>query len=319
MRRFAAGVVVLLAAACAPSSIARPTVTPTTPPAPVDSQAVAPPATIAPTPLVVLPAGLPAVCATKPLPTGPVIDVCASTTGVARTVTARSIMVQPDYGLEQILGLVDLTLHAGQIRVDLAPGVAVPDAGAHLSVTGPLTRLPDGARVLTAYVAVTLPNQPPSVPAGVLAARAVWDAARASWPLIPPAIIGEGDVTGTAAAALYPDGIAHVQVRTGVVPDAHTIWHEAGHIYHAAVLRSHGHAATLFTPEDEVGLAYWSARRLPGSWAQSLATGVWATTGFEILAETFAAVNTGDSELASTSGVPLDRDAMRSFFRNLSP
>lgn len=286
---------------------------------PLDSLAVAPSPSPASTPLVVQPATLPPICRNRPAPTGTVINLCATATGVVRSVAAGSLLLEPDYGQEQVLGLVDLALNGGRIRIDLAPGLAVPETGAHLTTTGALAALAGGARVLNAYVLTVLPNQPPSVPAGVLAARAVWDMARASWPLIPPAIIGEGEVSGTAAAALYPDGIARVLVRTGTVPDAHTIWHEAGHVYHAAVLRSHGHTAALFTAADEVGVAYWSARRLPGSWAESLATGAWATTGFEILAETFAAVNTGDTELASTAGVPLDRPTMLAFFRSLTP
>jgi len=85
------------------------------------------------------------------------------------------------------------------------------------------------------------------------------------------------------------------------------------------VLKSRGRPSELYTVQDEVGVAYWSARHLPGSWASSLATGAWSTTGYEILAETFASVTLGDTERATTYGVPLDRDAMRAFFRSLLP
>jgi hypothetical protein len=269
--------------------------------------------------LVVLTPALPPICAGKPNPPGTVIDPCRTVVGVARTVTATSLTLEPDYGQEQALGLVDLSQNSGRIRIDLGAGVLAPKLGAHLSAIGPLVTLADGAHALVpAYRIDALAEQPPSVPEGVLEARAVWAAARSAWPLIPPVIIGEADVNGTAAAALYTDGIARLLIHTGEVPDAHTIWHEAGHVYHAAVLRSHQHSAALFTAEDEVGTAYWTARALPGTWAQSLATGAWASTGYEILAETFAAVNLGDTERASTSGVPLDRAKLRAFFSGLS-
>ena len=263
---------------------------------------------------------LPPVCAGKPSPpTGAVIDPCRTVVGVARSSDAASFTVEPDYGQEQALGLVDLVRYSGRIRIDVGAGVIAPRVGAHVSAIGPLVTLADGAHALApAYRVDVLAEQPPSIPEGVLEARVVWAAARSAWPLIPPAIIGEGDVNGTAAAALYADGIARLLVHTGEVPDAHTIWHEAGHVYHAAVLRARQHSSALFTAEDEVGTAYWSARGLPGTWAQSLATGAWASTGYEILAETFAAVNLGDTERASTSDVPLDRTKMRAFFAGLS-
>lgn len=315
MRRLlvATAIVVLAGAACAPTAGVVPSPSPVR--TPLDTAVSAPSAT--PTPLVVLPATLPPVCRDRPAPPGTVVDPCATVSGVLSAVAATIGQLEPDYGQEQALGLAELA-RDGRLRILLPPGAA-PEAGAHVSVVGALAVQADGARTLSVYALTLLPQQPPSVPAGVLAARRTWAEARAAWPLIPPAIVLEGEVSGTAAAALYPDGIAHVLVHTGLVPDAHTIWHEAGHIYHAAVLRARGRSAALFTPADEVGLAYWSARGLPGSWAESLTTGAWASSGPEILAETFAAVNLGDSELASTAGVPLDRAAMRAFFRSLAP
>jgi hypothetical protein len=319
MRTLASLVVAaLLATACtsaapAPSPLASGT------PAPLDSATVPPSATPSATPLVVLPAALPPICRGRPLPPGGLVDPCASVSGVLSAVTSAVGELEPDYGQEQVLGLADLAVHGGRLGVLLPAGPGRPEAGAHVALTGALATQADGRRLLTVYALTPLPQQPPSVPAGVLAARRTWADARAAWPLIPPAIILEGEVSGTAAAALYPDGIAHVLVHSGALPDAHTIWHEAGHVYHAAVLRARGRSAALFTAEDEVGTAYWAARRLPGTWAQSLTTGAWASTGFEILAETFAAVNLGDDERASTAGVPLDRASLRAFFQGLAP
>ena len=309
---------VLVASACgSPPPAARPS-QPAQTAIPPDSSIAVPTPSPSRTPVVVGAPGLPPVCAARPAPQGAVLDPCRTVSGVARAISAGGFTLEPDYGEEQIFGLIDLAQNGGLIRVDLGAGVAAPRPGDHLSVIGPLTARADGAHAIApAYRVDLIASPPPSVPASVLAARRVWAQARAAWPLIPPAIIAEGDVNGTAAAALYPDGIARVLIHAGEFPDAHTIWHEAGHIYHAAVLRAHQHSAALFTPADEVGAAYWSARGLPGTWAQSLATGAWATTGYEILAETFAAVNTGDAERASTSGVPLDRTRMRAFFAGL--
>src|SRR5205823_2834883 len=130
-------------------------------------------------------------------------DPCRTVSGVARAVTAASFTLEPDYGQEQALGLVDLSQNQGRIRIDLGAGVTAPKVGAHVTAVGPLVALADGARAVTpAYRVDVLAEQPPSAPEGVLQARAVWAAARSAWPLIPPAIIGEGDVNGTAAAAL---------------------------------------------------------------------------------------------------------------------
>lgn len=318
--RFLVAVALLLASACGPRASAVGSPEPTRATAPPQGSAIpVPTASPSRTPFVVLTPALPPVCAGKPTPAGTVIDPCRTVIGVVRAVAGGSFMVEPDYGQEQALGLTDLVQNSGRIRVDLGSGGAAPRLGEHVSAIGPLTALADGAHALVpAYRVDVIVAPPPSVPEGVLAARRVWAEARSAWPLIAPAIIGEGDVNGTAAAALYPDGIARVFIQTGEVPDAHTIWHEAGHIYHASVLRAHRHSTALFTPEDEVGTAYWRTRGLPGTWAQSLATGAWTTTGYEILAETFAAVNMGDAERASTSGVPLDRARMRAFFTGLS-
>ena len=51
---------------------------------------------------------------------------------------------------------------------------------------------------------------------------------------------------------------------------------------------------------------------------RSLATGSWATLGYEALAESFAAVNLGDAERTETYGVPLNRGAMLAFFATLA-
>jgi hypothetical protein len=323
MRRaivLAATVIVALACGAQPAAVSSASPTRAATPTTLDTQIPTPSPSPSRTPLVVLTPALPPICAGRAVPTtGTVLDPCRTVAGVASAVTPTGFTLQPDYGQEQALGLVDLAHNSGRIRVDLGPGVVAPKVGAHVSAIGPLVSLADGAHALTpAYRLDLLAEQPPSVPEGVLEARVVWAAARSAWPLIPPVIIAEGDVNGTAAAALYSDGIARLLVHTGEVPDAHTIWHEAGHVYHAAVLRSHGHSSALFTSEDEVGTAYWTARGLPGTWAQSLATGAWATTGYEILAETFAAVNLGDTERASTSDIPLDRTKMRAFFAGLS-
>jgi hypothetical protein len=250
-----------------------------------------------------------------------VLDPCRTVVGVVRSLSGGSTTVEPDYGQEQSLGLVDLTSNAGRVRVDLGPGVAVPKVGDHVSAVGPLLVLADGAHALVpAYALEVLANQPPSVPASVAASQAAWAQIRTLWPAIPPAIVSEdADLGATAAAALFPDGIAHLVVHAGTIPDLHTVFHEAGHVYHAVVLKSRGRPSELYTVQDEVGVAYWSARHLPGSWASSLATGAWSTTGYEILAETFASVTLGDTERATTYGVPLDRDAMRAFFRSLLP
>jgi len=311
----ALGLLLAVTVACGPPTPAGRATAPAPTVTPLDSAAAVPTPSPSRSPLVVLPPGLPPICAGRPTPTVGLIDPCWTLAGVVRGSAPGSVAVEPDYGQEQILGLVDLDRNGGRIRVDLAPGIAVPKPGDHILAVGPLVTLAGGARALApAYQLDVLASPAPSVPAGVLAARTVWDQARAAWPIIPPAIIGEADVNGTAAAALYPDGIARVSVHTGESPDAHTIWHEAGHIYHAAALRARQRSAVLFTAQDEVGTAYWSARGLPGTWVESLVTGAWATTGYEVLAETFAAVNLGDAERASTAGIPLDRPRMRAFF-----
>src|SRR6185369_16906245 len=92
--------------------------------------------------------GLPPVCANKPLPSGTVLDPCRTVVGVVRSLSGGSTTVEPDYGQEQSLGLVDLTSNAGRVRVDLGPGVAVPKVGDHVSAVGPLLVLADGAHAL---------------------------------------------------------------------------------------------------------------------------------------------------------------------------
>lgn len=321
MRTVAAVVLFSLAlGACAAPPVAVPRPTATASPTPLDTLAPTP----TPAPVRTPPterSGLPPACVGKPVPSGTVLDPCRTVVGVVRAVAAASVALEPDYGQEQVLGLVDLVANGGRVRIDLGIGVAAPKAGDHITAVGPLIVLADGAHaLLPAYRIDLLLSQPPSVPPGVLAAREAWAQVRILWPAIPPAIIGEDSaMSATAAAALYPDGVAHLLVHTGTVPDLHTIFHEAGHILQAQVLRARGRSSSLYTAQDEVGVAYWSARQLPGSWASSLATGAWSTTGYEILAETFAAVNLGDVERATTYGVPLDRTALRAFFVSLVP
>ncbi len=83
-------------------------------------------------------------------------------------------------------------------------------------------------------------------------------------------------------------------------------------------MRNRGHATLLFGPADDVGIAYWSARGLPGTWAEHLNSGEWRTTPYEALAESFAALNLSDAERTETYGVALDRGAILAFFVSLA-
>ncbi len=270
-----------------------------------------------------------------------VIERCRTVTGTVASVRAATfgeieIALTVDLEFEAtLLNLRNMTDRAGNLVLNLIcvgpldPSVAaacgvyrndlrIPRTGDRVSVTGPLVlEKAEGWNAIHPLRLVNPILTPPSdVPPAVRAAKAQWSQIGAAWPMLPPMVFA-GTSTSGPAAALYPDGLAHLILSTdSPAPEPHTVWHEAGHILHAAALKSRGQLDNLFKPTDTVGVDYWKARGYPGAWSDHL-LGEWRVLGYEALAESFAAVNLGDTERTETYGVPLDRAAMRVFFQGL--
>lgn len=273
------------------------------------------------------------------------LNPCMTVTGVVASIAHDAdgdtrVELTLDYGLESVLTLANLTSLNSRLDVRFvctdpigavaaqacaayrAPAV-LPAIGAHVQLTGPLVR--DKASGLNqihpVWAVNTLTSPPVTAPQRVVEAQRLWAQIRAAWPAIPPAIVFEQELpVGVAASAsLQPDGTARVLVASGPDVEAHIVWHEAGHVLHAVAMRSRGHNSLLYGAQDDVGIAYWAARGLPGTWAQHLEAGAWNLIAYEALAETFSAVNTGDAERTETYGVPLDRAALLDFYRSLVP
>ncbi len=272
-----------------------------------------------------------------------VLQLCVNVNGVVASVTHQAdgdtrLVLTLDYGYESVLSYANLSDPSGQFAVKIVctppigpeatdacrgytSAIAIPAVGAHIQATGPLVRdVATGQNLIQpAYVLTPLLSPPVAAPKEVQDARSLWTQIRQKWPAIPPAIVLADDFGAieAASASLQPDGIAHVFV--GRSATVHDVWHEAGHILHAAAMRARGHTALLFTVQDDVGIAYWSARGYPGLWGDHLVGGNWGTIAYEELAESFAAVNLGDAERTFTYGVPLDRGNMLAFFVSIAP
>ena len=227
-------------------------------------------------------------------------------TDLGRDLAVRFICVSP--------AEAEAAQACGTYRNDLH----MPKIGERMSVTGPfVTEKAEGWNAIhPARIVTTLTTPAPEVPLVVRQARDIWAQIRAQWPLVPPMVFAGSADTGPAAA-LYPDGLAHLILATGGAPEPHTVWHEAGHTLHAAALKNRGQLDYLFTPRDTVGIAYWQARGYPGAWSDRL-QGEWRVLGYEAFAESFAAVNLDQPERTETYGAPLDKPAMIAFFKSLS-